>query len=1203
MNETAAPQNEKARLRALKEYGLLQLNPQPALDQFTELSTLSCHFPYTVIAIAGGKTQLIVSSTVIPGVQETAMDWGFMQLIMEKQTLTTVADTLADPAVSNNKAVTDAPHIRSFAGFPLTDHRGFVLGALCVMSPEPDVLSAREQQALTIIARKIVDAIVGERLKEEISYYEKLFHLSEGLVCVGSFSGKLRRVNETFSTLLGWDEQELQMTSVLDLVHPDDLENTSRELENLRSGLSSINFFNRFRTKSGDYKYIQWIATPEPHTGNIFAIGRDITSEKIKERELIDSETGARTFFENSLGMMCKHDLNGNLTYVNKASADSVGYSIPELMNMSLYQLIPSQYHSDLDQYLARIRMQGKVTGLMHTQHKNGNIRIWLFNNILVNEIQGKTYVIGNAVDITERHELEIDLKRTKELLERTNQVARIGGWEFDIVKNEVYWSSVTCELHEVGPDFKPTPENTMGFYVGEYRQQLDAVIDHAVRTGTPWQLELQIMTAQGRRLWVRSIGHAAFENGVCKRLFGTFQDINERKKATVVIQQSRKLLEDVLQAASEVSIIATDHKGMITLFNKGAEKLLRYDEAELTGKQSWEIFHVPEEIEARGKELSQQYNTPIEGFRVFAHIPELEGSELREWTYVKKDGTAFTVAMVVTPIRDNQAITGYLGIATDITKRKRAEKELQEAKLQAEYASKAKSEFLANMSHEIRTPLNGVIGFTDLLMKTGLNETQQQYASIVNQSGNSLLSIINDILDFSKIEAGKIELDISKCDLYEFSSQASDILSLQAQQKGVEMLLNVSTELPRFMWADVVRLKQILLNLLSNAVKFTDQGEIELEIRPAGPQQEGMTTIHFQVRDTGIGIHKSKQQKIFEAFLQEDISTTKRYGGTGLGLSISNKLLALMGSQLRLESAPGKGSTFFFEITVKTEDGAPIAWENIDLVKNVLIVDDNQHNRTILKRMLQMKGIRSDEAANGVEAFQFLMTKQRYDVVLMDYHMPFMDGLETIRKIRTNFDELDKEPAIILLHSSADDEKIIRACEELHVNQRLLKPIKIQEMYHALSHLFIKSTAEASRSESRDHKRIKANIRILIAEDNPINMLLASTIIRKIAPAAQIIEAKNGKEAVESSTQQLPDIVFMDIQMPIINGYEATRLIREISPHIHIPIIALTAGNVKGEREKCIAAGMDDFVTKPFIENNLIAVFEKWLTWRSVDA
>lgn len=1203
MNENAAPKKEKARLRALKEFGLLQLTPQPALDQFVELATLSCHFPYAVISISGEEKQLIISSTAVPGVQETSIDWGFMQQIMENEAFTAVEDTLQHPALRNNKAVTEPPHIRSFAGFPLIDDQGFVLGALCIMSDEPRSLSDNGHKALGIITGHIMETILAERRKEETRYYAKLFNISEGLVCVGSFSGRLRKVNKTFTTLLGWEEQELRTKSVLDLVHPDDVENTARELENLRSGMNTINFFNRFRTRNGDYKYIQWIATPEPHTGNIFALGRDITNEKLKEQELIDSENNARTFFENSLGMMCKHDLQGNLIYVNKASADSVGYSIPELMNMSLYQLIPARYHDDLDQYLAKIRLKGKVTGLMHTQHKNGNIRIWLFNNILVSEVQGNTYVIGNAVDITERHELEIDLKRTKEMLERTNQVARIGGWEFDIVKREVHWSTVTCEIHEVSPEFKPTPENTSDFYVGEYRQQLNAVVDHAMRTGTPWQLELQIRTAKGRTLWVRSIGHAAFENGVCTRLFGTFQDINEKKKAALAIQQSRKLLQDVLQAASEVSIIATDHNGIITLFNKGAEKLTGYDEAELTGKQSWNILHAPEEVAERGRELSARYHTPIEGFRVFAHIPELEGSELREWTYVKKDGSAFTVAMVVTPIRDNETITGYLGIATDITKRKKAEKELQEAKLQAEHASKAKSEFLANMSHEIRTPLNGVIGFTDLLMKTALNETQHQYASIVNQSANSLLSIINDILDFSKIEAGKIELDISKCDLYEFSSQASDILSFQAQQKGVEMLLNVSADLPRFMWADVVRLKQILLNLLSNAVKFTDQGEIELEIKPVGHPQDDMTTIRFLVRDTGIGIHKSKQQKIFEAFLQEDISTTKRYGGTGLGLSISNKLLALMGSQLQLESTPGKGSTFFFEITVKTEDGAPIAWENIDLIKNVLIVDDNEHNRTILKRMLQMKGIHADEAANGVEAFQFLMTKQQYDVILMDYHMPFMDGLETIRKIRTNFDELEKEPAIILLHSSADDEKIIRVCEELHVNHRLLKPIKIQEMYHALSHLFIKKDAETVHRENREHKRIKANIRILIAEDNPINMLLASTIIRKIAPASQIIEAKNGKEAFESSKQQLPDIIFMDIQMPITNGYEATKQIREISPHTHIPIIALTAGNVKGEREKCIAAGMDDFVTKPFIESSLISVFEKWLTWRSVDA
>lgn len=1197
MNENAAPNSEKERLRALQEYGLLQLMPQPALDQFTELAPLVCEFPFAAICIAAIDAQLIISATPVPGVRETAIGWGFMQQIFHKQQFTEVTDTLNDPLTRDNKAVLEFPHIRAFAGFPLTDNKGQMLGAFYVMHTTPAALTGAQRQALSIIAEKITETIQANRRKTEEQYFTKLFDLSEGLICVADFYGRLRQFNHAFTTLLGWTDADLQSMSVLDLVHPEDATGTAKELEHMSAGASTVFFHHRVRTKAGGYRYIQWVATPEPLTGNIFAMGRDITNEKIKEQELIESETNARTFFENSLGMMCRHDLSGKITYVNKASADSVGYSIEELTRMTLYDLVPGQYHHALGEYLVQIRKQGKVTGLMHTQHKKGHIRIWLFNNVLINDGKGNAYVIGNAADITERHELETDLKRTKELLESTNRVARIGGWEFELDKQELQWSNVTREIHEVPPNYQLTPENAWVFYQGENKIILDTVVAEGIANGTPWQTELQIRTYTGRMLWVRTIGQAEFENGVCKRLYGTFQDIDEKKKASIAIQQSRQMLENVLQSASEVSIIATDHEGIITLFNKGAERLLNYNADELTGKQSWEILHAEEEIANRSIELSKQYGTAIQGFRVFAHVPDLEGSERREWTYIRKDGSAIIVSMVVTPIRDNAVITGYLGIAVDITERKKAERDLKEAKLQAEHASKAKSEFLANMSHEIRTPLNGVIGFTDLVMKTVLTDTQQQYIAIVNQSANSLLSIINDILDFSKIEAGKIELDIGKSDIYEFSSQASDILSFQAQQKGLEMLLNVSPDLPRFMWADMVRLKQILLNLLGNAVKFTEKGEIELKIKPIAYPSSDRTTIRFEVRDTGIGIRKHKQEKIFEAFLQEDISTTKRYGGTGLGLSISNKLLALMGSHLQLESAPGKGSTFFFDLTLKTEDGEPISWEKIDLVQHVLIVDDNENNRIILRKMLQLRNITFDEAANGIEALQFLMTKQQYDVILMDYHMPVMDGIETIRKIRENFGDLEKEPAIILLHSSADDEKLIRASEELHVNQRLLKPIKMQEMFHALSHLYIKGDTENSYQVDMETKKIKGNIRILIAEDNPINMLLASTIIRKIAPAAHIIEVKNGKEAVESCEQQMPDMIFMDIQMPIVNGYEATGRIREISTRVHVPIIALTAGNVKGEREKCIAAGMDDFVTKPFVESNLVVVFEKWLT------
>ena len=458
-------------------------------------------------------------------------------------------------------------------------------------------------------------------------------------------------------------------------------------------------------------------------------------------------------------------------------------------------------------------------------------------------------------------------------------------------------------------------------------------------------------------------------------------------------------------------------------------------------------------------------------------------------------------------------------------------------------------------------------------------------------------MSIINDILDFSKIEAGKLELENEKCDLYEIASQTVDIISYQLKKKKLEMLLNISTELPRFVWTDSVRLKQILINLLSNASKFTEKGEIELKIEPITDPAQSEITIRFEVKDTGIGIQPDKQKKIFQAFSQEDGSVTRKYGGTGLGLTISNKILALMGSSLQLKSSPGKGSIFYFDLTLITEKDQLNKWENIDFIKKVLIVDDNENNRTILIQMLLLENIHADTARSGIEALQILGTGKKYDVIMMDYNMPVMDGLETIKKIRANYYASSALQPIMLLSSSSDDEAVIRECDDLDVSVRLVKPIKMQDMYRGLSRL-----AQMKDNNENVSEEISANINVtpitvLIAEDGEVNRLLAKIIIKRIAPNAIIIEALNGKIAVQACEKQLPDIILMDIQMPEMNGYEATRKIREIQNAIHIPIIAITAGNVKGEREKCIAAGMDDFIVKPIVENIVADVFNKWIS------
>jgi signal transduction histidine kinase/FixJ family two-component response regulator len=814
-----------------------------------------------------------------------------------------------------------------------------------------------------------------------------------------------------------------------------------------------------------------------------------------------------------------------------------------------------------------------------------------------------------------------------------------------------VSWSLVTRQIHGVDNNYVPDIENGILFYKsGKSREKILTSFNDAISKGKSWDEELQIINCNGDEVWVRVVGDVHFQNGKCINIFGTFQDITSRKIAELEIAASRNLLQNVLQAASEVSIISTTTEGIITVFNKGAEKLSGYSASEVIGIHSPAIIHRSDEVIARGKELSAQHNMEISGFRVFVHNPEIIGSEQREWTYVRKDGSEFIVSLVVTAIRkDDGEILGYLGIATDISERKQAEQELinqkaklsafvshapaavamfdtevryiaysnrwkeeykipnkdivgishydifpnigsewkqihqrslkgevirneedvwrplgwthdqylrwevrpwfrhdntiggimmmsqditdvcmqreelRKAKVVAEQASKAKSEFLSNMSHEIRTPLNGVIGFTDLILKTQLTETQHHYLTIVNQSANGLLSIINDILDFSKIEAGKLELDITKCNLYELTAQAIDIISYQVQNKGLEMLLNVATDLPGYLWTDNIRLKQVLVNLLGNSMKFTEKGEIELKVvqLPIPPQKDGKIVIRFEVRDTGIGIPSDKQEKIFEAFSQEDASTTRRYGGTGLGLTISNSLLRLMGSKLQLISAPGEGSTFFFDIRVRTENGGIEAPHAIAAIKKVLIVDDNDHNRTILSHMLAYNEILTDEAKNGFDAMQLLASGAKYDVILMDYHMPYMDGLETIKKIRESFGKQGEDQSFILLHSSSDDEIIIKACRDLHIMHRLLKPIKFYEIYDLLSKTTIKSSSVEPLVKTKQVNK-KTDLRVMVVEDNPINMLLAKAIIKKIVPDSIITEATNGQDAVSQCTSQI---------------------------------------------------------------------------------
>jgi PAS domain S-box-containing protein len=947
----------------------------------------------------------------------------------------------------NNKVLLKHSFLNSLMVYPLlfnNKNAGFLLAFTSVEK----VINQKSKigNELNLLSAEITD--VNEL--DNLTYYENVFNNSSEMVCVAAMDGFFKKVNPAFRRTLLWSEDELLSCIAKDLLHPTDLKELKKRIEDLNSKTKNLEINIRLKQKNGSYRMIEWVLSIDLSKRLIYGIGRDITKIENTKDELI----------------------------------------------------------------------------------------------------------------------------RAKEMLENTNRVAMIGGWEYTVKNDSLYWTSITRQIHEIPDDFNINIPLALSFYPkGESFDKINEVFNKSLNEDISYDIEIEIVTSNGKRKWVRAIGKPSFLNGECVKVSGTFQDIDKDKKNRIALQVINSRMEAVLSASTETSIIATDISGRITHFNSGSEILLGYTAKEIVGIYTPIIFYSAEDLEKQAKENSIQSGTTVKsGIDSFRFKSKMGIPDNGEFTYITRDFEKRNVKLSVTPIKDhNEIIAGYLSVAVDITEKKlweqkilesekryriffdnsqvvmythdmegnfismnfkgahllgfsekeirsknildiiplesklsfphylkelvekgkskglmqivnnlgaevtwmynntvtesvsggkyvlgnvmditdriELEKDLNESRKVAESNARMKDLFLANMSHEIRTPMNAITGFGELLKDTVLDNEQRDYLKSINIASSNLLKIINDILDFSKIESGQISIEKIEFDLVEQIKNVFRILKPNAYRKHLDFKISIDPEIPIKLEGDPTRLSQILTNLITNAIKFTEEGCVKLEVILLKNEKNSLTNVQFNIIDTGIGIPEDKIDIIFERFTQANTNTTRKYGGTGLGLNISKSLVELQSGTFFVKSEEGKGSSFGFTMPFGKPEMPKYIVEEVLLVENteghrILLVEDNLLNQKLALKVLEKQGFSAKMAENGKVAVEIL-AKEEFDLILMDIQMPEMDGYQATTFIR-NVLKLDIPIIAMSAHSLVGEKE---KCLASGMNDYLPKPFDQKEL------------------------------------------------------------------------------------------------------------------------------------------------------------
>jgi PAS domain S-box-containing protein len=907
----------------------------------------------------------------------------------------------------------------------------------------------------------------------------------------------------------------------------------------------------------------------------------DITERKWVEEALRASEERFRGVTDAATDAIVSAGSDGRVRSWNRGAERMLGWRADEIVGRPLTVIMPERLRPLHEQGLARVRQTGhsKLAGSvveLVALHKDGrefpielSIGVW-------NSSDGPAFS-GVIRDITEQKKLADALRSSQEELRRQKQyvesLVEINPTAVVTVDRDgivTSWNLAAEELFGYSRD-DAIGRNLDDLVLGQDLRSQAVSYEEALQAG-----RFHTVTRRARRdgtlADVELIVVPVIEGGEATGYLVIYHDITE-------LQRQKQYYQSLLEV-SPTAIVTVDPDHKVTSWNPAAEKLFGYSREEAIGQDIDALVANTEAVRPEAVRLNRQTE---------------EAGQVRLTTRrTRKDGSLVDVDVRAAPIRVGDEMVGLYAIYHDIS-------ELQRAREQAESATQAKSAFLAMMSHEIRTPMNAVIGMTGLLVDTDLTPEQRSYAEVIRSSGDALMAVIDDILDFSKIEAGRLELERRPFDLRSCVESALEMVAAGASGKGLDLAYLFDRGLPSAIVGDATRLRQILINLLNNAIKFTDTGEVVVsvdgEALESGEGEVGSRhRLHFAVRDSGIGIPKDRLSRLFESFSQVDASTTRRYGGTGLGLAISKRLSELMGGTIWVESQVGKGSAFHFTIQAEQASGlAPADQQGAPPQlhgRRGLIVDDNATNRRILVRQAESWGMLARDTASPAQALEWIRRGDPFDLAILDMRMPEMDGIRLAEEIR-RYRDARALPLVMLTSLGSWGE--LRGGVEFAAS--LTKPIKPSELYDTLMNVFDAASAGVQGAASREGpvERLaeRVPLRILVAEDNVVNQQLALLVLKKLGYRAEV--TANGLEALQALEREPYDVVLMDVQMPKMDGLEATRRIHQRWPEGRRPhVIAATANAMQEEREACLAAGMDDYLSKPIRLEELAAALRR---------